>query len=112
MGFENFFFFLCGAGQVVDSGVKKMEGEAMRKNQTLICAPIMADSVDQMLILMQKAKTSGADLVEIRLDSLKSFNPRHDIDALIRQCPLPTLFTYRFQFLISASKFVPFLCFL
>ncbi|KAK4379967.1 hypothetical protein RND71_001829 [Anisodus tanguticus] len=80
---------------VVDSGVEKMEGEAMRMNQTLICAPIMADSVDQMLILMQKAKTSGADLVEVRLDSLKSFNPRSDIDTIIRQCPLPTLFTYR-----------------
>lgn len=78
-----------------------MEGEAMRKNQTLICAPIMADSVDQMLILMQKAKISGADLVEVRVDSLKSFNPRPDIDTLIKQCPLPTLFTYRFQFLIS-----------
>ncbi|KAK6803546.1 hypothetical protein RDI58_001330 [Solanum bulbocastanum] len=79
----------------VDSGVKKMEDEAMRKNQTLICAPIMADSVDQMLILMQKAKISGADLVEVRVDSLKSFNPRPDIDTLIKQCPLPTLFTYR-----------------
>ncbi|CAN4106212.1 unnamed protein product [Withania somnifera] len=81
---------------VVDSGVKKMEGEgAMWRNQTLICAPIMADSVDQMLILMQKAKESGADLVEVRLDSLKSFNPRPDIGTLIRQSPLPTLFTYR-----------------
>ncbi|PHT58830.1 Bifunctional 3-dehydroquinate dehydratase/shikimate dehydrogenase, chloroplastic, partial [Capsicum baccatum] len=81
---------------VVDFGVKKMEGEAvMRRNQTLICAPIMADSVDQMLILMQKAKSSGADLVEVRLDNLKSFNPRPDIDTLIRQSPLPTLFTYR-----------------
>ncbi|XP_060197864.1 bifunctional 3-dehydroquinate dehydratase/shikimate dehydrogenase, chloroplastic isoform X2 [Lycium barbarum] len=80
---------------VVDSGVKKMEGETMRRNPTLICAPIMADSVDQMLILMQKAKTSGADLVEVRLDSLKSFNPRPDIDTIIRQSPLPTLFTYR-----------------
>lgn len=80
----------------MDSGVKKMEGErAMRRNQTLICAPIMADLVDQMLILMQKAKTSGADLVEVRLDSLKSFNPRPDIDTIIRESPLPTLFTYR-----------------
>lgn len=79
----------------MNSGVKKMEGEAMRRNQTLICAPIMADSMDQMLILMQKAKTSGADLVEVRLDSLKSLNPRTDIDTIIRQCPLPTLFTYR-----------------
>ncbi|XP_009624049.1 bifunctional 3-dehydroquinate dehydratase/shikimate dehydrogenase, chloroplastic-like isoform X3 [Nicotiana tabacum] len=81
---------------VVESGVKKMEGgEAMRRNQTLICAPIMADTVDQMLNLMQNAKTSGADLVEVRLDSLKSFNPQSDIDTIVKQSPLPTLFTYR-----------------
>nr|XP_016438750.1 PREDICTED: bifunctional 3-dehydroquinate dehydratase/shikimate dehydrogenase, chloroplastic-like [Nicotiana tabacum] len=82
---------------VVESGVKKMEeGEATRRNQTLICAPIMADTVDQMLNLMQKAKTSGADLVEVRLDSLKSFNPQSNINTIIKQSPLPTLFTYRF----------------
>ncbi|XP_019181042.1 PREDICTED: bifunctional 3-dehydroquinate dehydratase/shikimate dehydrogenase, chloroplastic-like [Ipomoea nil] len=78
---------------VVDSGVRRMEGA--RKNPTLICAPIMADTVDQMLNLMPKAKASGADLVEIRLDSLKSFNHRPDISTLIQHCPLPTLFTYR-----------------
>ncbi|KAL3505797.1 hypothetical protein ACH5RR_031179 [Cinchona calisaya] len=66
-----------------------------RKNPTLICAPLMTDTVDQMLSLMQKAKLSGADLVEIRLDSLKSFNPRADIEILIKHCPLPTLFTFR-----------------
>lgn len=67
-----------------------------RRNPTLICAPLMADTVDQMLGLMLKAKTSGADLVEVRLDHLKSFNPRSDVELLIKRCPLPTLFTYRF----------------
>lgn len=66
-----------------------------RRNPTLICAPLMTDTVDQMLGLMLKAKTSGADLVEVRLDHLKSFNPRSDIELLIKRCPLPTLFTYR-----------------
>ncbi|KAA8527502.1 hypothetical protein F0562_034783 [Nyssa sinensis] len=78
----------------VVSGVK-MENEGIRKNSTLICAPLMADSVDQMVIDMKKAKASGADLVEVRLDSLKGFNPREDIETLIKRCPLPTLFTYR-----------------
>ncbi|CAI9118697.1 OLC1v1020297C1 [Oldenlandia corymbosa var. corymbosa] len=72
----------------------KME-TGTRRNQTLICAPLMADTVDQMLSLMQKAKQSGADLVEIRLDSLKSFNAAIDVEILIKRCPLPTLFTYR-----------------
>ncbi|KAL2244113.1 UNVERIFIED_CONTAM: Bifunctional 3-dehydroquinate dehydratase/shikimate dehydrogenase, chloroplastic [Sesamum indicum] len=70
-------------------------GVEMRKNQTLICAPLMADSVDQVVVLMHTAKLKGADIVEIRLDHLKSFNGRADIEKLIRECPLPTLFTYR-----------------
>ncbi|CAL5393156.1 unnamed protein product [Camellia sinensis] len=80
---------------VVAGGGVKMESEGMRKNSTLICVPLMADSVDQMLIYMNKAKLNGADLVEVRLDSLKSFNPPLDIETLIKRCPLPTLFTYR-----------------
>lgn len=67
----------------------------MRRNSTLICVPIMAESIDKMLIDAGKAKSSGADLVEIRLDSLKVFNPQEDLKTLIKQCPLPTLFTYR-----------------
>lgn len=74
-----------------------MEG-GRKNNPTLICAPVMADTVDKMLILMQKAKLSDADLVEVRLDTLKSFNPQADIETIIKYCPLPTLFTYRFHF--------------
>ncbi|KAK4486783.1 hypothetical protein RD792_006633, partial [Penstemon davidsonii] len=82
---------------VVESGVKSMESEVgmIGKNQTLICAPLMADTVDQVVELMHKAKLKGADIVEIRLDHLKSFNPHFDIEKLIKVCPLPTLFTYR-----------------
>ncbi|KAK4388484.1 Superoxide dismutase [Cu-Zn] [Sesamum angolense] len=51
----------------VESGVKSMEsGVEMRKNQTLICAPLMADTVDQVVELMHNAKLKGADIVEIR----------------------------------------------
>lgn len=56
----------------------------------------MAESVEKMVIDTGKAKASGADLVEIRLDSLKVFNPHDDLKTIIRDCPLPTLFTYRF----------------
>ncbi|KAK8335762.1 hypothetical protein V6Z12_A09G076100 [Gossypium hirsutum] len=78
------------------SGLKMdVNGGEMSKNPTLICAPIMADSIDKMVTLMAKAKASTADLVEIRLDSLNNFNPFEDLNVLIKQCPLPTLFTYR-----------------
>lgn len=56
----------------------------------------MAETVDKMVIDMGLAKACGADLVEIRLDSLKDFNPHGDLKTLIKECPLPTLFTYRF----------------
>ncbi|KAL5712831.1 hypothetical protein ACHQM5_014959 [Ranunculus cassubicifolius] len=67
----------------------------MSSNSTLVCVPLMADSVSQMLIDMEKAKENGADLVELRIDYLKEFNPKHDLQKLIKESPLPTLVTYR-----------------
>ncbi|KAK4774424.1 hypothetical protein SAY86_009359 [Trapa natans] len=72
-----------------------METVSIRGNSTLICVPIMAESVEKMAIDMDRAKASGADLVEIRLDSLTTFNPDEDIRTIIKASPLPTLFTYR-----------------
>ncbi|XP_024021972.1 bifunctional 3-dehydroquinate dehydratase/shikimate dehydrogenase, chloroplastic [Morus notabilis] len=70
-------------------------GYGARRNSTLICAPVMAESVDQMVEQMRKANQLGADLVELRVDFMKNFRPRHDLEILIQYCPLPTLVTYR-----------------
>ncbi|KAF3600283.1 hypothetical protein F2Q69_00039106 [Brassica cretica] len=67
----------------------------IEKNPSLICAPVMADSIDKMVTEACKAQELGADLVEIRLDSLKDFNPLEDLETIINKSPLPTLFTYR-----------------
>ena len=97
------------------AAVVGMGSGGVRRNPTLICTPIMADSVDKMAILMAEAKSVGADLVEIRLDSLKDFNHNSDIKTLILHSPLPTLFTYRcltylppfsFPFLFSIFLFI------
>ncbi|XP_021669581.2 bifunctional 3-dehydroquinate dehydratase/shikimate dehydrogenase, chloroplastic isoform X2 [Hevea brasiliensis] len=48
-----------------------------------------------MLTQMKKAQELGADLVEIRVDFLKNFSPRQNLEVLIKQSPLPTLITYR-----------------
>ncbi|KAL8166504.1 hypothetical protein V2J09_008003 [Rumex salicifolius] len=56
----------------------------------------MADSIDQMLAQVRKAKEQGADLVEIRLDYVKNFTPNGDLEDLVKQSVLPTLITYRF----------------
>ncbi|KAI5324154.1 hypothetical protein L3X38_033227 [Prunus dulcis] len=71
-----------------------VEGMMMR-NSTLVCVPIMAESVGEMVTDMGKAKGLGADLVEIRLDYLKTFNHNEDLRRLVKECPLPTLFSYR-----------------
>ncbi|CAH8361575.1 unnamed protein product [Eruca vesicaria subsp. sativa] len=81
----------------VASGSMETEigSEESAKNRSLICAPVMADSVDEMVTETCKAQDLGADLVEIRLDSLKEFNPLEDLEIIIQKSPLPTLFTYR-----------------
>lgn len=63
---------------------------------TLLCTPLLGITVNQMLIEMEKAVEVGVDVVEIRLDCLRNFNPQQDLEILIKQSPLPTLVTYRF----------------
>ncbi|PKA56668.1 Bifunctional 3-dehydroquinate dehydratase/shikimate dehydrogenase, chloroplastic [Apostasia shenzhenica] len=62
---------------------------------TLVCVPLVAKSVEQMVGEMAAAKDGGADLVEIRLDHLASFDPRRDLGVLLSSRPLPALVTYR-----------------
>ena len=85
--------------------MRKWGVKDMMWNSTLVCAPIMGESVDKMVIDIAKAKASGADLVEIRLDSLKLFHPHQDLQTLIKGSPLPTLFTYRLVFTMDYFLF-------
>ncbi|XP_057736069.1 bifunctional 3-dehydroquinate dehydratase/shikimate dehydrogenase, chloroplastic-like isoform X2 [Arachis stenosperma] len=78
-----------------DLGTVAGGGGRGRKNSCLVCAVMMAKSVEEALIVMWKAKEAGADLVEVRLDLLKNFNPSHHLQLLINNRPLPTLITYR-----------------
>jgi 3-dehydroquinate dehydratase/shikimate dehydrogenase len=60
----------------------------------------MGETIDKMVVDIQKAKLNGADLVEIRLDSLTNFNPSQDLNTFIHHYhSLPFLFTYRFHLL-------------
>lgn len=65
------------------------------RNTTLVCVPLVSKSVEQMLDEMRRAKSSGADIVEIRLDHLQSFRPRTDLEILLKDRVLPALVTYR-----------------
>ncbi|XP_062144759.1 bifunctional 3-dehydroquinate dehydratase/shikimate dehydrogenase, chloroplastic-like [Alnus glutinosa] len=65
------------------------------ENSTLICAPLVAQSVEQMVIDMKQAKAEGADVVEVRLDYIKNFQPRQDLEIILRNKPLPVIIVYR-----------------
>lgn len=64
-------------------------------NSSMICAPLMGQSIGQMVSDMYRAKAEGADVVEVRLDYIKNFQPRQDLEALLRNKPLPVIIVNR-----------------
>ncbi|KAK4410860.1 Bifunctional 3-dehydroquinate dehydratase/shikimate dehydrogenase, chloroplastic [Sesamum angolense] len=60
----------------------------------MICAPLMAESVEQMLSDMHQAKMDGADVVEIRLGCISDFQPHRDLKLLLENKPLPVVVVY------------------
>ncbi|KAL0380087.1 UNVERIFIED_CONTAM: Bifunctional 3-dehydroquinate dehydratase/shikimate dehydrogenase, chloroplastic [Sesamum angustifolium] len=60
----------------------------------MICAPLMAESVEQMLSDMHQAKMEGADVVEIRLGCISDFQPHRDLKLLLENKPLPVVVVY------------------
>lgn len=64
------------------------------KNSRMICAPLMAESVEQMLSNMHQAKMEGADVVEIRLGCISNFQPHRDLKLLLENKPLPVVVVY------------------
>ncbi|PIA44593.1 hypothetical protein AQUCO_01700294v1 [Aquilegia coerulea] len=67
----------------------------MTKNSTMICVALEGQSVKQIVYEMIEAKTQGADLVEIRLDYIKDFQPSRDLEILLKDKPLPVVVVYR-----------------
>ena len=105
----NLIYHLAG-GEPGMRHMLRQFGPCLKWPWTKLEAPELTEGlIDKMVDGMAKAKASTADLVEIRLDSLKSFNPYEDLKVLIKECPLPTLFTYRFQdwnfFFLFIKKF-------
>ena len=72
-----------------------MSCTGMLNNSTMLCAPLMAQSVEQMVKDMHQAKAEGAHVVEIRLDYIKNFQPHQDIQIILKNKPLPVIIVYR-----------------
>lgn len=67
------------------------------KNSRMICAPLMAESVDQMLNGMHQAKMEGADVAEITLDIIR---PPTDLKLLLQNKPIPVVVAFRYVSLL------------
>lgn len=65
------------------------------KHTTMICAPLMGHSVEQMVGDMYKAKEEGADIVEVRLDGVKNLRPKEDLEVILKNKPLPVIIVCR-----------------
>lgn len=62
---------------------------------TMACVALMRDTVEGMLEGTREAQRAGADLVELRLDALRAFDPSNDIPRLINESALPMIITLR-----------------
>ncbi|KAL5712828.1 hypothetical protein ACHQM5_014957 [Ranunculus cassubicifolius] len=72
-----------------------MVNSAMKIKTTMICVQIMSESVKEIVDEMVEAKMQGADLVEIRLDYIKDFQPMDDLKIILTDKQLPVQVVYR-----------------
>lgn len=67
----------------------------MAQASCLVCCPLVANSVEEIVIQMHQAKADGADIIELRLDHLHNFNPNTHLQIILNQRLLPIIVTYR-----------------
>ncbi|GLU07447.1 hypothetical protein SLE2022_244060 [Rubroshorea leprosula] len=70
---------------------------AFKCSNVLVCAPLEHRSIQEMLASMEKAKSEGADIVELCLDSIpaSSLAIPEEVDRLIMQRTLPSVVSFR-----------------
>ena len=67
----------------------------MAKHGCLLCAPLIATTVAEMIDHMELAREQGADIVELRVDHIIDFNPPSHLPMLLSRKPLPVIVTFR-----------------
>ena len=60
-----------------------------------ICTSVTASTIDAFLAEIKEAEAAGVDIVELRLDFLKDFDPELHLERLLKACTLPYIVTYR-----------------
>lgn len=72
------------------------EASAWEPNEpTYICSSVTADTVEGAIAEIAEATAAGVDIVELRLDFLKAFDPQNDLKRLMDACTTPYIVTFR-----------------
>lgn len=61
----------------------------------LICTSVTAGTTQAFLDEIKEATATGVDLIELRLDFIKDFDPSKDLASLMKACTIPYIVTYR-----------------
>lgn len=80
----------------VDQAMPSSSKDTWQPNEpTYICTSVTADSVQGALGEIQEATAAGVDVIELRLDYIKEFDPQMDLKTLMDACKVPYIVTYR-----------------
>eukprot|EP00878_Enallax_costatus_P021457 GHUV01022712.1.p1 GENE.GHUV01022712.1~~GHUV01022712.1.p1 ORF type:complete len:157 (+),score=38.76 GHUV01022712.1:635-1105(+) len=88
------------ASSVVVQAAAPASAEAPAVSQaaekTLICTSITAPSLEGFLAEIEEARSTGVDVIELRLDFIKDFEPMRHLEQLMQACgSMPYIVTYR-----------------
>jgi len=64
-------------------------------DRALLCTSITSKSVDEAVAGILKGNSSGADVLELRLDFYKDFDSVEQLELLMNTCEVPYIVTYR-----------------
>lgn len=87
---------LMAASAADVSAVSQADGvQPVNSQSSLICTSITADGMQGFLEEIKEAAATGVDLIELRLDFIKDFDPSKDLQTLMSACTVPYVVTYR-----------------
>lgn len=64
--------------------------------KTLICTSITATTLESFLAEIEEARSTGVDVIELRLDFIEGFDVMKDLERAMQACgSMPYIVTYR-----------------
>ena len=69
--------------------------EVVGNARAMICTSVTAGTVAEAMAEIVEACSSGADIIELRLDFYSDFQPNVHLRSLLTACTLPFIVTYR-----------------